>query len=409
MSSATTPPAPTQEDDNVFEEVADKLGDLAFDFVAESNPKLERMGLRYFERRADKAGQPPPDDGAIHILEPHELEAMRRAEWAFIGWAALIGGLAGLASGLAEFFGQPLAGSWTYHLLVHGVTIVATIAEVYALYFVGLRGVHDMAHAAGLSLGGGQDEATPAAKRAVVLALARVAMELPNPPRNAFGVDPYRELPKWRLVLAGILYKLKITATTFVLRLLMTRMATRFGLHAWLAFVSAPVTAVWDGLVARGVVREARIRAMGPSAAAALLRDIRRTHPNLSQRCLHTMARAIAASIVRSADPHPNLLSMLRALDLKQLGQVESIDDTERFLDEIAALEADERDAVVEVLTLSAVIDGHISRREMELIEQVAKRCEFVIERRSLKALQRDFKAGRAMTRERIDRAVHPA
>jgi hypothetical protein len=307
---------------------------------------------------------------------------------------------------VAELLAEPLralggwAGALSYHGVVQGVTIGATIAEVWALYWLGLRGVHDMAHAAGLSLGGASEG--PATRRAVALALARAALELPNPPRNTLGVDPHRELPRWRLVLVGILYKLKITLTTFVARALLKRAATRVGLRAALAFVSAPVTALWDALVARQVIREARIRAMGPSACEALLIAIREAHPRLSHRAQVAMARAVASAIVRRADLHPNLVALLVALDGPDPATIPGVDDTRRFLDALPALRADERAAVLEVLVLAAIVDGDLARGERRLVEQAAARTGLTASRSRLRWVLRHFLAGRPLDREAL-------
>ena len=402
----TRQPGSEPQAETVIDEVVDRVGELAFDFVAESNPRLESLGLRYFRRRATRV-EPLPLEDEIHVLNERELARLRRIEYAFVALAALAGALSGIASGVAEVVAAPLLGPdgvapglsarLGYHAIVQGVTIVATIAEVGVLYWLGLRGVHDLAHAAGLTLTV-DDDPTKSTERAVALALARVALELPNPPANAFGVDPYRELPKWRLVLAGLLYKLKITLTTFIARALLARFATRFGVRTWLAFLSAPITAAWDALVARHVIREARIRAMGPSASETLLRSIEQARPNLSEAARECMARAAAAAIVRRADLHPNLVALLAAMR-RDVGSIEALDDTERFLATLGSLEPTEHKPVLEVLALAAIIDGHLTRAERALLRAAAERCGRIASLEHMGALLRDFTAGRAVTR----------
>ena len=70
------------------------------------------------------------------------------------------------------------------------VTIVASIFEIGFLYWDALRSVHAMASAAGLKLA---ESDLTGERRDVALALARAALELPNPPHRTFGVDPRRE------------------------------------------------------------------------------------------------------------------------------------------------------------------------------------------------------------------------
>jgi hypothetical protein len=97
--------------------------------------------------------------------------------------------------------------------------------------------------------------------------LARAALEIPNPPRPLFGIDPRREASKARLIAATMFYKAKVGVSNFVLRRLLVRVFGRAGLRSWIPFISVPVTACWDAFVCRRALREARLRAMGPSAA----------------------------------------------------------------------------------------------------------------------------------------------
>ncbi len=398
-----------------FDKLGDKIEDLAMDFATESNPKLERMGLRYFDKRAKKLG-PVDNDDEIHVLEPHELDAMQRVVRVAVFWAAVLGFLSGVASGLAEFFGAPLRGGpdasfgdeWQYHLLVHGVTIGATLLGIWALYFVGLRGVHDLAHAAGLSLDGAGREDAPAVQRAVAVALARAALELPNPPSNPFGINPYRELSKWRVFFAVLLFKLKITITTFVMRTLLARAATRAGVKAWLAFVSAPITAAWDAFVMWLVLRQARLRAMGTSAAQSMLDAIHVAHPELSRAAKETMARAVASSVVRSAELHPNHAALMALLPVRP-ADIDDIDDPNRLLLEMEALAESERIVVLQVLALAILIDGRLDKKERWLLRTVAGCFSHKISEEELRRLTRDFRAGRAFSIERIAHAVGAA
>lgn len=395
-----------------LDKLGDKIEDLAMDFATESNPKLERMGLKYFDKRSKQLG-PVANDDEIHILEPHEIDALKRVVRVAVFWAAVIGFLSGVASGLAEYFGAPLRGGpdasfgdeWQYHLLVHGVTIGATLVEVWALYFVGLRGVHDLAHAAGLSLGGSTHPEAPAMQRAVALALARAALELPNPPANPFGVNPYRELSKWRVFFAVLLFKLKITITTFVMRTLLARGATRAGVKAWLAFVSAPITAAWDAFVMWLVLRQARLRAMGTSAAQSLLNEIYAQQPDLSEDAKEAMARAVASSIVRSAELHPNHAALMALLPVRPQ-DIEEIDDPDRLLLGMRELSAAERVAVLQVLALAILIDGRLDRKERWLLRTVAGCFSYVVSEEQLRGLARDFRAGRAFSLDQLAEAV---
>jgi hypothetical protein len=243
-------------------------------------PLLERVGVRYFAARSSKVAKVVSAD-AVHVLNPLERAAMRRVQAGAIGRAVLAGAISGGISAGAEVWASPLLpegasafsrAGLAYWSLLGGATVVASVAEVLFLYWDTLRSVHELARVAGLELFGPDRAASDVA---LADALARAALELPNPIDLNVGVNPHRESQKWRLVLASLAYKAKVGVTNFVVKLvvrrLLGRVAVRGVLGALVPFVAVPVTALWNAVVAWLVLREARIRAMGPSAVDELL------------------------------------------------------------------------------------------------------------------------------------------
>ncbi|MFO0646873.1 MAG: hypothetical protein U0326_11595 [Polyangiales bacterium] len=139
--------------------------------------------------------------------------------------------------------GAPFAAYAHYWGIVGGVTVVASVLEIAWLYWDGLRAVHALAHAAGLDLAEDPNGEDPTG---VVWALARAALELPNPPDGVAGLDPMLpEASKLKLVLASTVYKLKVALTGFVMKALVRRALGRAATRAVLELVAAPVTAIW--------------------------------------------------------------------------------------------------------------------------------------------------------------------
>ena len=145
----------------------------------------------------------------------------------------------------------------------------------------------------------------------------RAALELPSPPDSVLGVDPYRRASRLALLAASVLYKLKIGLTNFVLRAVLRRLLGRSALRAYLPLVAVPVTALWNGLVVWWVLRQARVRLLGPSAAemmlAAALARASGPSPALDEAAL----RAVGSVIVRKRDMHPNLAHALELLSAR--------------------------------------------------------------------------------------------
>ncbi|MEW6430886.1 MAG: hypothetical protein AB1730_05200 [Myxococcota bacterium] len=378
-------------------------------------PLLERVGVQYF--RARSSARPPvtPAD-AIHVLNPQERAAMRRVQAGAIFRSALAGALSGGVSAAAEIAAEPLlpAGAalfsmdglryWTF---LGGVTLLAAALEILFLYWDTLRSVHELAREAGLELFG-KDRKT--SDEALVDGLARAALELPNPIDLSARVNPHREVKKWRLVLASLAYKAKVGLTNFLVKMLVRRMlgrvAVRSVLGALVPFVAVPVTATWNALVTWRLLREARIRAMGPSALAELVELVFSDVPNLSPQGRLSAVRAVAAAIVRTQDLHPNLTRML-SLVSKRAGDTgnDELDDVGQFLSSLKALAPGEQRLSMQLLALALAVDGKVTGREAKLWQDAQAAAGRPLDASRVEALRRAFARGDTDTGARL-RAV---
>ncbi len=372
-------------------------------------PLLERFGLAYFERRS--RGMPAVvTDDEVYVLNPRELRELSWIQrWAVIR-AALIGAASGFVAALAEVLASPILGpdpdaaSLTlrieYYVIVFGVAGVATVFEIGFLYWDALRSVHNLSRAAGLPLFDphGDDE-----KNEVAAALARAALELPNPVTSVFGINPLRESNKLVLIGVALFYKLKIGVTNFLMKALIRRAAGRAAVRTMLVWVAVPVTAAWNAVVAFLVLREARLRAMGPSAARAFAEII------LDQRELRPAGRlaamrAVGANIVRTQQMHPNLVCFLNEVD-RHTGDVPEapLDNTQEFIDSLAGLTGEEQDVALMVLSVGAVLDGRVSRRERHLITRALMAARRDPGRQPLDDLRWAFAHGRPIERAVVE------
>lgn len=329
-------------------------------------PLMARVGRRYFAARSSKVKVVDSGDAA-HVLNPQERAALKRVEVGAIARAALAGALSGGACAATEVFAdaQWPADPVTYWTVLGVVTVVASVLEIAFIYWDTLRSVHELARVAGLELFGKDRESSD---EALIDALARAALELPNPVDLTAGVNPHREAKKWRLVLISLAYKAKVGVTNFVAKLLLRRVLSRVALRGLLPFVALPVTAMWNGIVMWLVLREARIRAMGPSAIEELVKVVFDDAPELSAQGRLSAVRAVASAIVRTQDLHPNLVRLLSTVGRRagDTGKNE-LDDVGLFLSNLKALEAAELKVSLQLLAIACVVDGKLSPREKRL------------------------------------------
>jgi hypothetical protein len=374
---------------------------------AQSDSRLERAGVRFLQSLARE--RKPVALDALHVLNEDERHALMAIERAAIARAALAGALSGLVCAIPVILlapiarGAPFGAHATYWSIVVGVTIAASVLEIAFLYWDGLRAVQRLAHAAGMDLA---DPMLEQDKTSALWALARAALEAPNPPDAVPGVDPMREASRARVVAASLLYKLKVTISGFLVKALVRRALGRAATRTVLELVAVPVTALWDALVCWLIVREARLRVIGPSAAVEFTAIILPDASARSAPCRAACLRAIGAAAVRSEDLHPNLVALLREVrrvTAREGELVESIDDSALFLRELAALSPDEQTVVLRMLATASIIDGRLARDETRLLQEAFSSAGRTLELSSIEALRRAFVSGDAIPPARLE------
>ncbi len=373
-------------------------------------PVLERFGLNFFERRESRL-PPVVCDDDIQYLNPSERRALRRIQTGTIVRAAIAGGLSGLASAVAEIITSATAEShgaegslerllYTWGIVL-GVTAVATTFEIGFLYWDAMRSVHNMARAAGVSLFGGTR-----IERAVLTPLVRAALELPNPNQPVLGIHPYREISRWRVVLATLIYKLKISVTNFLAKMLIRRLMGRAAVRAWLPLVAVPVTAAWNAWVMWRVMRQARLRVMGPFAAGEYLDAILPDPTPLSRKTRLHLVQAVGVAVVRKRDMHPNLEALI-AQTTERLGVTEPDDEMSdwlEYLEELQELAPNEQTISIRLLAVAIVIDGRRGARELMVLREAHRVTGRHFDARALHQLYRGFVRGDAFDEGILER-----
>jgi hypothetical protein len=367
-------------------------------------PVLERIGVGYLRRRApavcaDVRGAERP---RTHVLTADEQRSMRVVERDAITAGTVAGAFFGLIAGAGEMLARHLYGAdgagdkVAYWSVVGGFAALSSVLEVIYLYWSGLRSVHRLAQVAGVDLfpGGAHGE-----RVSVASALARAALELPNPRQPVYGIDPMRRASRLRMALGTLAYKAKIGLTNFVLKAILRRMLIRALLRAWLPMIAVPVVAAWNGVICWRVMREARIRAMGPSAARELVDGAFASASELSAEGKHAAWCAAGSAVVHKRDMHPNIVALLNELATR-LGEpvADGLDEATAMVESLRELGAPERRVVLDVLVAAVVLDGRVTRSERELLERAHVAAGIPLDFARVEARARAFVAGQHMT-----------
>lgn len=337
--------------------------------VPQAPGALERFARDFLAKRMGSPGAAAPAD-PVHILSPAERAEINQIVTGTMWRSALIGVLSAGACVAVEIVdpgASPLA-KWLWMLIV---SAISAVGEVAYLYWKHLDSVSALARVTGASLFAGRDVRGDL----VAGALARAALELPDPLDVIKGVDPRREAPKWLLFAGGLVYKLKYSATNFLFKLLLRRFLARSVLRFYAPLVALPLAAFWNGYVSWKVLREARLRAVGPSAIAEVFDGYLAQQPAPSPALQEAFFRAAAVAVVGKQDAHPNLVLLYRALEARYgAAAYPGLDEPARLAEHLAALSPEEQRQALAVYQFASILDGALSPREEEIAQQLAAR-----------------------------------
>ncbi len=345
----------------------------AKEYVAEPNV-LERSAAAYLQRVNRR------DETKLRPCSPEDLASIRRVERGAIACAFVAGALSGAILGGTELFvrqgylegmeGLDWREQLPYWAAFTALALVVSGAEILFLYWNALRAAARISRVAGLPLGGND------LGEFMARGLARAALEFPNPRDPVYSIDPYARTPRWKLAVIALMYRMKVGVTSFVVRVLLRRMLGRAALRGIIPLITGPLYAIWNAVITWRIVREARIRSLGPFAVQQTVKHIASAKDELRTEDRHLVLAAVGEMIVRSEDAHPNFALFLRHL-MKALEV--STDDTgcdwARRKDDLGGLGDDAKRAVLTALVLTSVLDARVSRAERDLLEEAHAAC----------------------------------
>ena len=189
--------------------------------------------------------------------------------------------------------------------------IIATFVELGWMYYDTLHTCMFISHAVGLVL-------WPLDKERAIVAssMVKAAFEVSNPTHRMYGIDPLKSMNKWVLLLCAFVYKAKVGLTKFVVKLVAKRFLSRAGVRGaaenvgFASLAAVPVGMMWNGVLARKCVLEARLRALGTITIGEYV-DTYIRHCSGSPQ---DMMRVLGCSIVAKKQMHPNVEFLLKSL-----------------------------------------------------------------------------------------------
>jgi len=144
--------------------------------------------------------------------------------------------------------------------------------------------------------------------------LIRTALELEEPILEFMGLDPQKHVSKTKLILTGIIYKLKVIISTIVIKKILKAVLPRVGGRGVIIpFVGVFIVAFWDAYIINKSIKDARLRLFGYYFSRFLIDEVllKKMSGNRFIIDIEGAIRAIASIMVLSKSNHPNNLILL--------------------------------------------------------------------------------------------------
>ncbi len=358
-------------------------------YIREESPSfLEKIGVQYYRYLSKKSGTADMKNISIDDLPPDiTLQTLASNITAFAAVIAFsIGALTTFVSIWVEWTFHGTMETVYYYLLYGGVIIIMLIIEMAVLFWLGLKTVYSLACLTGHnqptkgSILPGDD--------AVPNLLARAALEVPDPVIHYLGIDPLKHLSRSKLFMVAFLYKAKVALSSLTVKFVLIRLFGKGEVRTAFSWVAIPITGIWDAYTLYKVANEARLRLFGNKLAAHIVNDILTDEfiEQLSPKAREGSIRAVATMMVLAQNYHPNMLVLLiRLCDTFKVNESYEYDNWEDFLDILDEVSDSERYFMLDLLSVSAAFDGHLSKLEHYHLPQAFKELTDVYMQRTEK------------------------
>jgi hypothetical protein len=363
---------------------------------------LERKAAGYLQWRCP---------GAARVCEgpPVDAAALRAVERRAVIWAAVAGVVSGgLIGGVEVFVRQGLLEGFEdvdwldqlpYWIGFFAFAGLVSLIEILFLYWTALHAIARVSRISGLAL----DEE---ASEAVARGLARAALEFPNPRIRIYGIDPYALMPNWRITVRALLYRMKVGVSSFMLRVLLRRVLGRMALRGLIPLFTGPLYAVWNAIIIWRIIREARVRALGPAAVEELVARIDAEGEGVRPEAQEVMLHGVGELMMRGYDAHPNYVLLLSRL-------VEKLDPDDHTIEvdwpqkrrQIGDLGDREQALVLDVLTVAALLGSKVTRLQKDLLREIHADRGLQLRPEAVKRLRTRLIEGQPITREKLKAA----
>jgi len=339
---------------------------------------IPKLALKYLFSGIGKIGPMDSKIGRINLL--------KRVEFYSTIEAGGLGLLSGLLLVLITAMVDANAGSFSENLFwdhVIGLGIIfllgaiVTVGELVGMYFLSLRNARLIATINEQSTAGDDID------EGVMIALVNAGLQTPNLRGEFHGINPRADLPKWKVVLAAIFLKSKVSVSRSIIKMMWRRFALRvFGRtlsRGVLELASLPVFVFWNMWVMRKTVNELRFRSEIPLREDDIvtyilgdLTDVHQPQLDIGSTSLQDSIHMLTEHIYSVGDVHPNVERIFNRIIEREDFHAEVTTAPLRVLEGRFDARSDEQMVVaMRALCMALVVDPRRKRVHKKLIQRL--------------------------------------
>lgn len=278
---------------------------------------------------------------------------------------------------------------WIHYGLVILVTLISMSIELYILFVIALKLVHDLKNHLGVNISDNDNIFNGAL--CINNILARTALELPDPEYHILGIDPFKRISKKNLLAISLLYKVKIMLSNVIIKYSLIFFIGKSIFGVSILYEAVIVECFWNYIIVRRITHETRLRLFGFVLANKIVTNVERDGilNSLSNQCKLECLRAIGNAVVMTQNYHPNMMVLLIKFK-EMLPEVEGqkLDDWNLFIQGLSELSCEERYFVLDLFTVATAFDGKISKLEKRHLGEVFQHDYTIYKPRILKLTQ---------------------
>lgn len=332
---------------------------------------LEKIGVKYFnhlskrlETDNDTHLKDIPSDKILQVVSNNiTINA--------VIIAFLVGALTTVPTVVFEMYFRNTFSTFNYYAFLSVITLVLLICEVGMLYWIGMRSTYTLAHLTGYD---GGHEANLPPEYDIKKMMVRSALELDDPSIEYLGINPQKHISKKWLVATALLYKAKIMLTGIVIKLILRKVAARYGVRVSFIWIAIPVTAIWDAIVMYKVIKDARLRLFGYHLSKYITEEVftdermNSYSPHIREGAIRTVSTIMSFS----GSYHPNnIILLIRLSQNFEIDEHKDYDDLDKLLEHIKNASTKEKHLLKTLAGISASFDGKINKAEREALIQI--------------------------------------